>query len=148
MKLVEILARCWKVWQGMDAVEQTCLGDVFCCTRGRACIFGTYEIAEDQDSAVVTREQWEAERDRIAAEEEPKWHIGQDDESWRAECKKQYEQELWDKVAKDTMAAFVSGHTVYYGHESNNWQADALCGVAFDYADAFMAERAKRLQDK
>lgn len=62
MKLLDILVREWKVWPAGQAVEQTCLGDIFCTTYGRNRMYGYCEIAEDQDIAVVTRAHWEEAR--------------------------------------------------------------------------------------
>ena len=56
--LAEILAEEWVCWPAVQAVEQTCLGQVMCTTRGRALIFGDVEIACDQDTAVVTEGKW------------------------------------------------------------------------------------------
>lgn len=91
---------------------------------------------------IVTRAQWEAERARIAAEEAPTWHIGTETEQWREECQKQYEQELWDKVAREHFLAFAQGEREG-GHGNTIAELMVLAGVA---ADAFMAERAKRLK--
>ena len=56
--LAEILAEEWVCWPDVQAVEQTCLGQVMCTTRGRALTFGDVEIACDQDTAVVTEKKW------------------------------------------------------------------------------------------
>ena len=56
--LAEILAEEWEVWPEVQAVEQTCLGHVMCTTQGRALIFGEFEVACDQDTAVVTESKW------------------------------------------------------------------------------------------
>lgn len=68
--LVEILAAQWATWPAEQAVEQTVLGDVFCCVKGRALKFGTYQIASDQDSAVVTPSQWARRRAAMASAQE------------------------------------------------------------------------------
>ena len=65
--LVKILAANWAVWPAGQAVEQTSLGDVFCSTKGRAQMFGTHQIASDQDIAAVTREQWSDRRSLAAS---------------------------------------------------------------------------------
>lgn len=64
MKLLDILVKNWKVWPAGQAVEQTCLGDVFCCTKGRDLMFGTHQISEDQDTSVVTKEMWAARHEQ------------------------------------------------------------------------------------
>jgi hypothetical protein len=69
--LVEILAENWRVWPAQKAVEQTCLGDVYCSTKGRDLMFGNHEIAVDQDSAVVTKEMWSTMRQTLAAQPAP-----------------------------------------------------------------------------
>lgn len=55
------------------------------------------------------------------------------------------EQELWDKVAIESTQAFIAGHVSHYGHE-NAWVPSDLVSCAADIADAFMAERAKRMK--
>lgn len=147
MKLVEILAREWKGWpvQGHLPVSQGVTGrlyvsDVFTESGKTLRLDEEVEVAEDMATAEVTRAQWEAERSRIAAEEAPTWHFG------TAEPEPDmYEQELWDKVAVSVTQAFITGHITQYGH-GNAWQDTELVSCAADYADAFMAERAKRLK--
>lgn len=56
--LAEILAEEWVCWPDVQAVEQTCLGHVMCTTRGQALIFGEFEVACDQVTAVVTEGKW------------------------------------------------------------------------------------------
>lgn len=140
MKLVEILARELNQWRG---------DWLFCAQSGDGQIYFDNEErdqirfergaflakASDWITARVTRTQWEAERARIAAEEAPTWHIGTETEQWREECQKQYEQDLWDKVAVMILEKVTDHADTIYGA--------ATC--AADQADAFMAERAKRL---
>lgn len=59
--LLEILAETWVRWPTANhpqAVQQTSLGDIFCSTYGRKRMFGYVEIAQDQDTAVVTEAEW------------------------------------------------------------------------------------------
>jgi hypothetical protein len=39
------------------------------------------------------------------------------------------------------MAAYISGHISYYGHESNHWHADSLSSEAYSMADAMLKAR-------
>lgn len=55
-----------------------------------------------------------------------------------------YEQQLWDRAAVAATQAFITAHITHFGHE-NVWQDKELVSCAADYADAFMAERAKRV---
>lgn len=66
--------------------------------------------------------------------------------SWRAECEKQYEQELWDKVAVASMNGLISCDAFHGGLYQQNPENAAVFGT--DCADAFMAERAKRLKER
>lgn len=147
MKLVEILARELKEWpEDCAVVEQAIDGDICAhrdSTKRNFRHLGiSITLAEDWMMAFVTRAQWEAERTSIAAEEAPTWHIGTETEEWRAECQKQYEQELWDKVAASVyQMAFVEG---FAGWDIAGFEYES--GRAFLAADAFMAERAKRLK--
>lgn len=156
MNLVEILAREWSVWPVQDhlPISQDGYGGygglyvscVFTESGNTMRLDEEFEIADDMATAEVTRAQWAEERERIAAEESPTWHIGQEDESWRAECEKQYEQELWDKVAVASMNGLISCDAFHGGLYQQNPENAAIFGA--DCADAFMAERAKRLKER
>lgn len=136
-----------------------------------------FDIAEDRETAVVTRAQWEAERARIAmqgisefAQEQENAErasiaanqqstaeareiarsgamTSEEQELAEIACGKRSreDQALWDKVARDVVKAFLTAHITHYGHD-NVWGREDLIGQAFDYADAFMAERAKRMK--
>lgn len=67
--------------------------------------------------------------------------VEKEDESWRAECEKQYEQELWDNVAKMVFAKWAP---VGASMDSISLYAKE----SIDAADAFMAERAKRMKER
>lgn len=160
MKLVEILARELKEWPFAEHLPMTQAydGSIFVSSADRGEGEGTLRtgitvtIAEDIASdEPVTRAQWEAERARIAQEEDDrmlaKHKAGADElerrhaetereaEDWHNECQKQYEQELWDRVAVMILEKVTDRADTIYGA--------ATC--AADQADAFMAERAKRM---
>jgi len=48
---------------------------------------------------------------------------------------------LRDYFAAKAMAAYVSGHISYYGHESNHWPIDSLSSEAYSTADAMLKAR-------
>ena len=146
MKLVEILARDWPEWPiGTLAVRQTAGGNI---TDNSEIIFRLVQgHAEDQETAVVTRAQWEAERARIAelARGQDSLMAVEEAEAHHAEAQKQYEQELWDKAAISAIGGIVASrgfheYPTYQGVPENAAIFGAQC------ADAFMAERAKRLK--
>lgn len=143
MNLVEILARELKEWPiraeeiGQWPCGEVCVRDLIGVSTRE--IFTSITIADDID-AWVTRAQWEAERARILAEsskftEADKAHIA---ELTAIACGKRSkeDQALWDKVA----IAAISGLT--------SWKdgPESLAEDAFDIADAFIAERAKRMK--
>ena len=155
MKLVEILAQELEMWpEGALVLSQ--LENGYICKPGESSFdepitVAYYDLAEDWSSAVVTRPQWQAERDRMKAMEsiELKDTEGLREalKDWEAAGKPMgdwvtiteptvsYEQELWDRVAAECYAK--------YTHKTASRQ---LCtGWAFAAADYFMAERAKRV---
>lgn len=106
----------------------------------------------------VTRAQWEAERARILAESQPERdpviseeHREKIAKDWWSkqmqnatlevmpEENPQYEQKLWDQVASQIFVKFS------LEFESASESKDTAIN-AMDAADAFMAERAKRLK--
>lgn len=154
MKLVEILARELTEWpEGTNFIFQDYDGEAW-GDAGDDSLYTSSNICEehrkidddfptslkDKYCSLVTRAQWEAERARIA-----ELARGQDSlittdatpEEWRNECQKQYEQELWDRVAASSLSGVIAAYT----------DDDVKNNIAhcFEYADAFMAERAKRL---
>lgn len=90
------------------------------------------QVAVNQDFECVTRSQWEAERALLASEQAQP--VGDAEE---------FDQALWDKVA---IAAFAIHLPKCYSVKEEISEAQNL---AFAYAsgdaDAFMAERAKRI---
>ena len=148
MKLVEILARELKEWprvEGVDATYARQDGDKEICFRwdandGSVEYDFTPEFPDiSSDASVVggigcthvTRAQWEAERARIAMD-------GIGAFSQQEQARSQYEQELWDRVAASSLSGVIAAYT----------DDDVKNNIAhcFEYADAFMAERAKRLK--
>lgn len=100
--------------------------------------YAFFELSEDYETAIVTRAQWEAERARISEDLQMAKHKAGADELERryAQSFGAKDQALWDKVA----IAAISGLT--------SWKdgPESLAEDAFDIADAFMAERAKRIK--
>ncbi len=156
MKLVEILARELKEWLDcwVSAVQDSDgtvwfnleddVGPIFDADRSwvsNPCHSEMFNVSSDFQTAIVTRAQWEAERARIAMDCISAFSQEQDQAE---QAVSQYEQELWDKVAIASTQAFITAHVTHFGHE-NVWESKELVSCAADYADAFMAERAKRL---
>lgn len=161
LTLVEILARELPEWpEGVEELHQWSDGEV----TGRGFSAGYKAIASDREDAKVTRAQWEAERARILSESQPERDPVISEEQrekiakdwWSKQMQKsrlelmpeenpQYEQKLWDRAALKAMQAFITGHISHHGHE-DVWPDIELVSVSADYADAFMAERAKRLK--
>lgn len=164
MKLVEILARELNEWPVDESLPLRQANDDSLYvsaqhTNGKDTNYLDIFVSKSENQLCdVTRAQWEAERDRLAAMDgnqstldyfinnfevkdgrayhketgyvwvpEMSSELGKEAEDWRAEAKKQYEQELWDKVAVAAMT-YEDQHSI---------------GACFDTADAFMAERAK-----
>ena len=161
MKLVEILARDVKEWLDcwVSAVQDSDgtvwfnlvdnVGPIFDADRSwvsNPCHSEMFNVSSDFQTAIVTRAQWETERARIA-----ELARGQDSlmteeaEDWRNNCQKQYEQELWDKAAISAIGGIVASRGF---HEYSTYQGVPENAAIFgaECADAFMAERAKRLK--
>lgn len=165
MKLVEILARELKDWPVEDSfpICQAMKGVLYvsCVLQGNEDAETIWteillELAEDWDEAEVTRAQWEAERARIAdirsmelihsgaavipSAFNPWVGVEREKEQTNAEADRdrqaQYEQELWDKVATDALSKAI-------GEVPG---VEDLVSLSCNIADAFMAERAKRLK--
>lgn len=144
MKLVEILARELEVWpEGAHELGQWPAGEV--CIRststGHPCteVYTSSNIADDVD-AWCTRPQWQAERDRMKAmkfiDRTPQALLDQ----LQRVNEPNHEQQLWDRVAVAAMQAAAinpKGADGFTFTERSVW--------ACDQADAFMAERAKRV---
>ena len=154
MKLVEILARELKEWLDcwVSAVQDSDgtvwfnlvdnVGPIFDADRSwvsNPCHSEMFNVSSDFQTAIVTRAQWETERARIAMDCISAFSQEQDQAE---QAVSQYEQELWDKVAERVFStAFVDGLTGW-GEEGFK----DVAGRAMTAADAFMAERAKRLK--
>ena len=153
MKLVEILARELTEWpEGTNFIFQDYDGEVW-GDAGDDSLYTSSNICEehrkigddfptslkDKYCSLVTRAQWEAERARMAMDCVSAFSQEQDQAE---QAVSQYEQELWDKVAERVFStAFVDGLTGW-GEEGFK----DVAGRAMTAADAFMAERAKRLK--
>jgi len=146
MKLVEILARELEVWpEGVHMLDQA--------SDGYVCRDRYFFLADDWHSAEVTRPQWQSERDRMKAMgtfDKQALH----DELRSRQGKRMpmpdcvepeeptYEQQLWDRVYEESwkhaMKACDPDHVTQemFSHMTE-------CAGAI--ADAFMAERAKRV---
>lgn len=104
----------------------------------------------------VTHPQWQAERDRMKAMEAPKDARTTPEmiAAWKAAQGKAmpieqipeptYEQQLWDRVASSAIGGIVASSAF---HNYQNFQGNVANAVDFasQIADAFMAERAKRV---
>ena len=140
MKLVEILARELKEWpEGAgDAITQSVVDTMIYSDdaneRGHIGICLSRRHTEDCDYPRVTRAEWEAERARMAMDCISAFSQEQDQAE---QAVSQYEQELWDRVAASSLSGVIAAYT----------DDDVKNNIAhcFEYADAFMAERAKRL---
>lgn len=138
MKLVEILARELEVWpEGALVLSQ--LENGYICKPGESSFdepitVAYYDLAEDWSSAVVTRPQWQAERDRMSKMEAL---IEARDNPPSTEPT--YEQQLWDRVAKELFAEWSSPAVSLKS-------ASIHAATAMNFADAFMAEREKRMK--
>ena len=153
MKLVEILARELTEWpEGTNFIFQDYDGEAW-GDAGDDSLYTSSNICEehrkigddfptslkDKYCSLVTRAQWETERARIAMDCISAFSQEQDQAE---QAVSQYEQELWDKVAERVFStAFVDGLTGW-GEEGFK----DVAGRAMTAADAFMAERAKRLK--
>lgn len=154
MKLVEILAREWFEWpiNHDGPLAQNAHGGIYIPGSFRVDGFDaglcmSVKQADDWRIAIVTRAQWEAERARIAGLDAlAKEHTGEAITSVLCSAPG-YEQELWDKVAVSAMQSLTSS---YWESQDAFEDAKALvkcqCEGACEYADAFMAERAKRMK--
>ena len=130
MKLVEILARELEVWpEFRTRFGQLSNGELI--ADGIACTLRA-TLAEDWEAACITRPQWQAERDKMS---KMKALIEARDNPPSTEPT--YEQQLWDSVY---LKAFNEVHALY----PTITAADVAYSAA-GYADAFMAERAKRV---
>ena len=150
MKLVEILARDVKEWLDcwVSAVQDSDgtvwfnlvdnVGPIFDADRSwvsNPCHSEIFNVSSDFQTAIVTRAQWEAERARMAMDCISAFSQEQDQAE---QAVSQYEQELWDRVAASSLSGVIAAYT----------DDDVKNNIAhcFEYADAFMAERAKRLK--
>lgn len=157
MKLVEILARDVKEWLDcwVSAVQDRDgtvwfnlvdnVGPIFDADRSwvsNPCHSEMFNVSSDFQTAIVTRAQWETERARIAMDCISEFSQEQDQAE---QAVSQYEQELWDKAAISAIGGIVASrgfheYATYQGVPENAAIFGAEC------ADAFMAERAKRLK--
>lgn len=139
MKLVERLARALLEWpHGVESITQSSVdGELYFHHADYEMTESGIYLEQADYCLDVTRAQWEAERARILAGAQPE----RDEfikELVDEACGKrsQYEQDLWDKVAA---RRFNSHMELRIGREHASREA-------FYDADAFMAERAKRLK--
>lgn len=146
-------------------------------STGHPCteVYTSTNIADDVD-AWCTRPQWQAERDRMKTMEEiSKFSQEQDQMQARSKDEAQYvegvkriqdgafnaalkeleqkilavsdqptyEQKLWDGVARDAMKSYMDNPN-HFGKDT----IGEYVGWGIEVADAFMAERAKRVNNK
>ena len=155
MKLVEILARELTEWpEGTNFIFQDYDGEVW-GDAGDDSLYTSSNICEehrkigddfptslkDKYCSLVTRAQWEAERARMAMDCVSAFSQEQDQAE---QAVSQYEQELWDKAAISAIGGIVASRGF---HEYSTYQGVPENAAIFgaECADAFMAERAKRL---
>ena len=151
MKLVEILARELKEWPRTEVLylSQAQDGDLvldFCDPVSDVPgdwehLGKCFDRASDWIDAKVTRAQWETERARIAMDCISAFSQEQDQAE---QAVSQYEQELWDKAAISAIGGIVASRGF---HEYSTYQGVPENAAIFcaECADAFMAERAKRV---
>ena len=145
MKLVEILARELEVWpDGITELTQWGAAELH-DGSGLGADIVVSELADDWVESYVNRPQWEAERDRIS---KMKSLIEARDNPPSIEPT--YEQKLWDRVAQSTLASMLGaiGGADFFVDDAGSHKAVSssdFASCAADYADAFMAERAKRI---
>lgn len=135
MKLVEILARELEVWpEEWERLEQSNVdGEIYAfCEDGFFIETRIFLTQSENPSKEVTRPQWQAERDRMKA---------MDTQQATASTEPTYEQQLWDKVASEIFIRACDESIATYKQE----EVDYVSVRAAGYADAFMAERAKRV---
>lgn len=134
MKLVEILARELEVWpDGCERISQLSTRGLLIDTRIHD---AGLDLAEDWDRSTITRPQWQAERDRMSKMEAL---IEARDNPPSTEPT--YEQQLWDRAYAD---AWRHGFSVL-GSDCSTEYFQSMTQASARMADAFMAERAKRV---
>lgn len=141
MKLVEILARDLQEWPKgrVVLIAQAVDGDLIASKDSNfsnTFYLGIHELSEDHGTASVTRAQWETERARILLESQPERDADVAKVVDGVAARSAEDQALWDKVA---IACYAQNVQV-----NREREGAAIC--AFDDADAFMAERAKRMK--
>lgn len=149
MKLVEILARDLGTWPSDLVLVQGAGGSVY--EAGGGDFIGFYDLSEDWRLAEVTRPQWQAERDRMKAMEKIEQGIKQfenDADAFKRNvgamaftADPTYEQQLWDRAYAD---AWRHGFSVL-GSDCSTEYFQSMTQASARMADAFMAERAKRV---
>lgn len=145
-KLVDLLAKYLVEWpDGADYARQDYDKEI--CFRGECSIekdFFIAEMAEDAafDRAVGTTrvymKDWLAARDRLHAETVKEMKVGGAIEAQEFDA----DQALWDKVASESMSLFAATVQITKADVTYSFVAETACNAA----DAFMAERAKRLK--
>ena len=136
MKLVEILARGWAEWpQALVSAFQEKNGAIwgnmwFDYNKDALEI---ENLAADWETALITRGQWQAERDRMKA-------MGTQQAT--ASTEPTYEQQLWDRVYEESWKHAMKACDPYHVTQEMFSHMTECAGAI---ADAFMAERAKRV---
>lgn len=157
MKLLELAAKEIQTWpSGCDYVTQSPTTGVFVFNNDGSSDFEAVDIAQDAKTAAVTRSQWKAERARIIFDSLSKRDplieeitsgasFGDTMQcDFESEGAKKYEQELWDKAYFE---AWGSGVKDFISHNNTvKKHLDSLPHISATLADAFMAERAKRMK--
>ena len=147
-KLVDLLAKYLVDWpygandamQNPKKASHEYMRVYFYGSCGRDFDFDLNELAEDASHTCVTKSQYLAARDRMHVETVKGMYVSGTLEAHEFDA----DQALWDRVAslrygKHMDDYYESGYSM---DESRSLGAQ----LAFDDADAFMAERAKRLK--
>lgn len=131
-KLVDLLAKYLVEWpEGVNYIEQGLSGSLY--SQSNVPVGFIKELSED--SVRVTYNEYISARDRLHADTLKEMiQVGGTLEVQEFDA----DQSLWDKVAVSALAKSIGT----YPDDSTSEQVR----YCFEYADAFMAERAKRLK--
>lgn len=130
--LKRILARGLTEWpSGTEDIAQGTSGKLY--DQSGDVVGFISEIAADRNFSLVTRAEWEAERALLALDQAQP--LGDSEE---------FDQALWDKVA----ISFIGGSAADQRATWTEKGTKEIVEQASSVADAFMAERAKRIAER
>ena len=137
-KLVDLLAKYLVEWpDGANYIEQGLSGALY--SQSNSPVGFIKELSED--SIRVTYNQYLAARDRMRAEIVQDIKVGGTLEVQEFDT----DQALWDKVAVAAIGGLTASD-IFYNSCMFQYRPDNAAEFASGIADAFMAERAKRLK--